>query len=773
MENMKKIFLLLFVVYSIILTASGQDNKIYSNMSMDELLNIDVVVTASKQPEDLFEAPLSVTIIKREDIEKSGASCIPEALRLAPGLIVREITPGNYDVHIRGYDDITKNVYITLPYNTTTLVMIDNRIVYNYFTGGTLWETFPIDINDVQQIEVVRGPASALYGPNAVTGVINIITTHSNKTGMNVLANGTAGTNQAKNFNTSIGYNWNDQTKLTFTGNFTERHRFDDGYFNFNKGSYTSRDQLSMTISPVKDITTHESWSYDEYVAKLGASYDEGLSLRKLGGNVYFNHRISELSSIDIAIGAQKSQSQKTGFLNMVTPLSQIESASYYLNARMKHKNWSGQFDVYSGHDFSNYKFNSYKFTNIDANLEYFKQFNKLSFRPGISYKSASYNSPLTYQEPMKLSILNFQFKDDPRIAITYSASLLTEWNPTSKLRVIGATRLDKTSINTNLSFNYEVASTFRLNKNNLFRYAYSRASRSAFLFDSYMNCNISLNFDYQNKGNKVPISVPVEFNILGQQNLKYPTITNHEIGWRTKIMPNLSMDVEVFYSKVKNLVNPNSYRKTETVQHLSPSFEPDSIVSIKAVGNVIFENYDLNAQQFGTSFSFNYDHSEKLNFRLYGTYQKTTISGHTNADFVTTKLEVIELPDNKLLIKEESKQNPTQWTENLTPSFFGGFTVNFKPTTKWNLNTEGYYYSKQEFENFDSSYATNNSNGKFVKTVMHIHENIVLNAKASYRVNNKLTPYLMVKNIMGNHREYGFADQIGRQFLIGIRWEL
>lgn len=231
MSYIRKIFVSILLGYTLLPQASGQENKVYSDMSLDELLNIDVVVTASKKPEDLFETPLSVTIIKKEELNQSGATSIPEALRLAPGLIVREITPGNYDVQIRGYDDVTKSSFISLPFNTTTLVMIDNRIVYSYFSGGTFWETFPIDLNDVERIEVVRGPASALYGPNAVTGVINIITSQANKQGMNISAKGVAGSNQAKNASTNIGYNWNDRTKLSFSGNFTERRRYNTDYF--------------------------------------------------------------------------------------------------------------------------------------------------------------------------------------------------------------------------------------------------------------------------------------------------------------------------------------------------------------------------------------------------------------------------------------------------------------------------------------------------------------------------------------------------------------
>lgn len=770
---MRKILIIVCLICSLIPSLKGQNNKIYENMSLDEILNIDVVVTASKQPEDLFEAPLSVTIIKKEEIERSGATNIPEALRLSPGLIVREITPGNYDVHIRGYDDITKNVYITLPYNTTILVMIDNRIVYNYFTGGTLWETFPIDINDVQQIEVVRGPASALYGPNAATGVINIITTQANKKGMNLSANGIMGSNHAKNVNANIGYNWNDKTKLSFSGNFTERYRFNDDYFNFGTNSYTPIAEHSLVLPLVKNEKTSELWTFKDFQQQLGADYDVDLSLRKMGGNIFLNHSFSEQSNIDFAVGAQKSQCQKTGFLNMVTPLSQTEANSFYLNTRIKLKNLSGQFDVYSGQDLSNYKFNSYKFTNIDANLEYFKQLNNFSFRPGISFKRGRYNSPITYNEPFSLSTLNFGFKDEPRVTFTYAASLLTEWKPSSRLRVIGAARVDKININTNYSINYEIASTYRFNKNNLIRFVYSRANRSTFIFDSYLNCNTSLVFPYVFEGNKKPVNIPVDCNITGSENLKYPTITNREISWRTKIKPNMSLDVELFYSRVRNFVNATAYRHTQTVQQLnSLDNKVDSVISIKAQCDVRFENYNRVAQQYGASFSFNYDFADKVSVKLYGTYQKTKILGSTANDSETTGINIgTPTPEHIVKVDIDSRLETIQWSEKLTPSFFGGLLLNYKPTQKWNFNTDAYTYTNQKFVGYSYFSLLDETGGSNFQ--MDIKPSLILNAKASYRITKNISVYITLKNILGNHYEYGFADQIGTLSLIGVKWEL
>ena len=774
MERSIKIIIFFLLTCTSFIEMAGQQNKVYSKMTLDELLDIDVIVTASKMPEDFFETPLSTTIISKEEIEKSGVTSIPEALRLSQGVIVRETSPGNYDIHIRGYDDITKNVYFTLPYNTTTLVMIDNRIVYSYFSGGTLWETLPIDLIDVERIEIVRGPTSALYGANAVTGVINIITSHANKDGMNVLVNGTTGTNDFKKVNATVGYNWDDKTKLSFSGNFSEIHRFDNDYFDFNKKNYSSIDDLLLFVKLVKNLATNEFWTFNDYQEELGIQYDVDVSLKRMGGNIFLHHNFSELTQIDVSMGAQKSQTQRIGFINMVTPLSQIESESYYFDTKVKHKSFSGQFNINSGEDLSNYKFSSYKFTNIDVNLEYFKQLGKLSVRPGIGYKYLCYNSPLTYEEPFDLNKFNTQFKDEDRISSSYSAYLLSEWRPTQKLRFIGAIRVDKFDMNKNYFTNLEIASTYRINKNNLIRFAFSKANKSPFFFDSYINTKLKTTYDYPIEGTNVNVQIPANIDIHGQEDLKYPTITNEEIGWRTKINSNLSLDVELFYSEVNNFVNANIYNQHTVVQHINNLGEVDALVSLNVDGEGIFENYDLTAYQFGAGFTLSYKFSDKVNAKLFGTYQKTNISGRSNIEFLTTSTEVGDLtPDNTISTTVNTTINPTEWSEDLTPSFYGGFYLNYRHNKKWNFGTDAYFYGNQEFTFYNYYDMVDETDIDDSKVGMDINSNLILNAKATYQLSKKTSTYVSFKNILGDHREYGFADKIGRQILIGLKWEL
>src|SRR6056297_1571735 len=121
-------------------------------VSAEELLEMILnqeVSTASKKAESVFDSPLSILVITSVEIMSSGANSIPELFRLVPGMIVREKSNGNYDVHIRGNDNVPPGNFSHFAENTMTLVMIDNRIVYNYINGGTFWETLPVSMTDI------------------------------------------------------------------------------------------------------------------------------------------------------------------------------------------------------------------------------------------------------------------------------------------------------------------------------------------------------------------------------------------------------------------------------------------------------------------------------------------------------------------------------------------------------------------------------------------------------------------------------------------------
>jgi iron complex outermembrane recepter protein len=135
-------------------------------MSLEEVLN-QPVTTVSRGEEPALRVPAAIHVITQDDIHRSGATSIPEVLRLAPGLQVARINAGIWAIGTRGFADRLAR---------SMLVLIDGRPVYSPLFAGTYWETQDFLLDDIERIEVIRGPGGTLWGANAVNGIINIIT---------------------------------------------------------------------------------------------------------------------------------------------------------------------------------------------------------------------------------------------------------------------------------------------------------------------------------------------------------------------------------------------------------------------------------------------------------------------------------------------------------------------------------------------------------------------------------------------------------------------
>jgi iron complex outermembrane receptor protein len=155
-------------------TATGNSGPPDSlnHLSLEQLGNIEVT-TVSKEPEQVWHTPAAVYVITQEDIRRSGATSIPEVLRLAPGVEVARIDANHWSVAIRGFaGQFSKNL----------LVLIDGRSVYSLLYSGVYWDAQNVMLEDVDRIEVIRGPGGTIWGANAVNGVINIITKSAKQT---------------------------------------------------------------------------------------------------------------------------------------------------------------------------------------------------------------------------------------------------------------------------------------------------------------------------------------------------------------------------------------------------------------------------------------------------------------------------------------------------------------------------------------------------------------------------------------------------------------
>lgn len=152
---------------------------------LDEILSRDIaeltVTTASKRSQRLSDVPAAISVLTQEDIRRSGATSIPEALRMVPGIEVARLASNQWAVTARGFNDATAN---------KLLVMIDGRSIYTPIFSGTYWDDQSTLLADIERIEVIRGPGASLWGANAVNGIINIITKHTSNTIGNYAAGG-------------------------------------------------------------------------------------------------------------------------------------------------------------------------------------------------------------------------------------------------------------------------------------------------------------------------------------------------------------------------------------------------------------------------------------------------------------------------------------------------------------------------------------------------------------------------------------------------------
>lgn len=156
-----------------------------SHMSIDELANIEIS-SVSKKKESLSDAAAAVFVITQEDIRRSGYTSVPEVLRLAPNLQVARIDASQYAITARGFNENTTN---------KLLVLIDGRTVYTPLFSGVFWDVQDVMLQDIERIEVISGPGGALWGSNAVNGVINIITRSAHAT-QGTLLNAGVGTEE-------------------------------------------------------------------------------------------------------------------------------------------------------------------------------------------------------------------------------------------------------------------------------------------------------------------------------------------------------------------------------------------------------------------------------------------------------------------------------------------------------------------------------------------------------------------------------------------------
>ena len=238
-------------------------NPDFTTLTLEELMDVEIT-SVSKRPQRASEAAAAIFVITQDDIRRSGVTSIPEALRLAPGVQVARIDANKWAISIRGFNSRFAN---------KLLVLIDGRSVYTPLFGGVFWDVQDTLLEDIDRIEVIRGPGATLWGANAVNGVINIITKHTRDT-QGSLAFASAGSEDRG----AAGFRYGDQVgEATYYRGFIKYFDKDDGVFDSGERGTDGWDQGRIGFRVDSEPTERDTFTLqgEYYSGETGTRQDE------------------------------------------------------------------------------------------------------------------------------------------------------------------------------------------------------------------------------------------------------------------------------------------------------------------------------------------------------------------------------------------------------------------------------------------------------------------------------------------------------------------
>lgn len=649
--------------------------KRFKVSSIDELYQLllnPTQSTASKKSEEVFNTPLTTSVITSKELEKSGARSIPEALRLASGVIVREKTNGDYDVHLRGNDNVPPGSDLSNSVNSSTLVMINNRPVYNSFLGATFWETLPVEIGDIDRIEIIYGAASALYGPNAVSGVIHIITKTEAKQGWSTSANVQGGTQNSMIGQAAVTYNKN-KLLLGLSGNYQKMNRFQDTYYVPFMDSYVDG-------SLVGNINAQTDTTFD--ASDMSTDYQKAKEKGALNLFAVYTPNSNTKISYD---GAWQTSSVQTAYMDIGSVLSTRESNTFSNNVTLQMGKLDANLSAVGGHlnavkGLPGYE---YDFTELSGRVGYNFTYKNLLIRPGLDANYSNYSDKKYVDETNNEGLLNGEVELG-----TVQGSLRADYKAFNKLRLIGAWSQGYFYQPGRNYSSYQFAATYQSNTNTLFRAVASSSNSSPFILDTYMNKQQTMGGGNGGDPNN-PAPTQMTFTRKGNKSLQPMEMQMVELGMRHKFFSNLQVDVSAFYNKSFNY---SEWQRDETgIQPIDPSN------AASGIGNTITEtvkNMAVESHQLGLTAKIDYVFNEQLNASVYGTIQRTYLH-----NFVVNDSSFFNGLTGGTIDRRIIEQNPVNLTieHTYTPTFYGGATFNYQPSTKWNINTNLYYYTQQK----------------------------------------------------------------------------
>jgi iron complex outermembrane recepter protein len=498
---------LALVLVALLLVPSGfaapqqSDIPDVTAMSMEDLMNLQVT-SVSKRSQKLADAAAAIFVITQDDIRRSGATNIPEALRMVPGIQVARIDENKWAIASRGFNG---------RFDNKLLVLIDGRSVYTPLFSGVYWNVQDVMLEDVDRIEVIRGPGATLWGANAVDGVINIITKSAQSTQSAVVTAG-GGTEERGATNVRYGGKLNKDTYYRAYGK----------YFNFAPSTY-----------PASDLTANDNWD-------------------ALRGGFRTDWSPSGPNSLTLQGDVHRS---KFGETLTIPSLSAPFSDTFPNQGSFSGGNILGRWN----HSFATSTMSLQMYYDhtklIDDSLFSDRQniFDidfQHSFHPGsrqeivwgLGYRAINDNNDSSFTVAIKPNQLTLnQFS-----AFTQDETSFAD----RRLRLTLGSKLEHNDF-TGLEVEPNARLLWNLTKTQSIWTAVSRAVRTPAITEEGLQLNSAV-IPPGGPGNPTPL--PAVVAIMGNHDFKSEDLLAYEVGYRMQLSSNFSADVATFYNQYSNL---------------------------------------------------------------------------------------------------------------------------------------------------------------------------------------------------------------------------
>jgi len=492
-------------------------------LSLEQLGSVEVT-SVSKDPQQVQKIPAAIFVITQEDIRRSGATSIPEALRLAPGVEVARTDANHWSVAIRGFAG---------QFSKSLLVLVDGRSVYTPLFSGVYWDLPYVMLEDVERIEVIRGPGGTIWGSNAVNGVINIITKSSKETHGELATAGSGTVDQGTGtfrYGGTAGKDFDYRIYGTGGIRGQEFHADGDGFDHWRIGQmgfrtdWRSGEKDSFTLQG--DIYRGESGesslvaSFTPFPVDTGAETAVQGKDYVSGGNLLARWQHTTGEGSDIQIQAYFDRTNRQNFeLGETRDTFDIDFVQHARTYGKQELTWGLGARV-SPSNFIQ--------TSFGVNFLPASQTDSI-YSGFVQYEMPLVRDKLTLTAGTKLEHNNFS-------GFEYEPSVRLMWTPTEHQSFWGAA---------------------------------TRAVRTPSRVDQDVQFAIYVE-------NLPP---PVYFQIVGNPNLKAEELIGYEVGYRTQVNSNLYVDFTTFY---------NTYDDLQGYGPISLGASPDPLFLVLPYANVI-----------------------------------------------------------------------------------------------------------------------------------------------------------------------------------------